>query len=451
MESIHSFDFFRLHFDENGNLQQPGEFDQLRQRAAALPATDAIFLAHGFRNDENDALGLYTDFLGTFRDHLNGGSFPALSGKKFVVAGVFWPSKKFQESFESEGAAQALDEEIARKQQLKAQLEDLKATVATDGQKPKLDRAIQLLDQLRDSKTAQDEFVSCVLSLVSHADPDPTEGLDRVLSTDGSVLLDKLRSPLKISTTTGTSDDGGALAADPVVTSGDGDGGTQSVGSFFAPVLDRVGQFLNMTTWYAMKARCGTVGAAGVAKSVRDLKQALPGIRVHLVGHSLGGRLMASCAKSLGQQPTLHPDSLTLLEAAFSHFGFSSNNGEGKAGFFRSVVDNAVVKGPFIATFSAQDTVVGNVYAIASRLAGDNTEAIGDANDMFGGIGRNGAQKTSEAVSEKLHAVGTPYTFQPGKIQCFDGSNGLIRDHGDVKNPVVTYAFASAVAATVPA
>src|SRR5262249_33920889 len=98
--------------------------------------------------------------------------------------------------------------------------------------------------------------------------------------------------------------------------------------------------------------------------------------------------------------------------------------------------------------FSAQDTVVGTVYAVASRLASDSLQAIGDANDPFGGIGRNGAQLTAEAVTSPLHEVGSGYQFQLSKINCLDGSGGRIKDHGDVTNPFVTYAVASAISET---
>jgi pimeloyl-ACP methyl ester carboxylesterase len=224
-------------------------------------------------------------------------------------------------------------------------------------------------------------------------------------------------------------------------------GTTEGVGSMFGSVFGGIGQFLNLTTWYVMKNRAGVVGAAGVAQAVRDLKTATPAVKIHLVGHSLGGRLMAGCAKSLAQTNS-HVESLSLLEAAFSHYGFSPNNGKGQAGFFRNVIDNKVVTGPFIATYSAQDTVVGTVYAVASRLASDSVQQVGDANDPYGGIGRNGAQKTAESVSGVLHAVGTPYQFQIPKVNCLDGSGGLIKDHGDVANAFVTYAFASVVSNT---
>ena len=209
----------------------------------------------------------------------------------------------------------------------------------------------------------------------------------------------------------------------------------------------RVGQLLNLTTWYMMKARCGTVGV-GVASAVRTLKSGRPTLKIHLVGHSLGARVMAAAAKALCSPPPVQPDSLTLLEAAFSHYGFSADNGHGSAGFFRDVIAKHVVKGPFVSTFSFQDTVVEKAYAIASRLASDNTEAVGDATDPFGGLGRNGTQKTTEAVVDVLHAPGTPYDFKPGVVNNLDGSGGLIKDHSDVTNATVTYAFASALART---
>ena len=111
-------------------------------------------------------------------------------------------------------------------------------------------------------------------------------------------------------------------------------------------------------------------------------------------------------------------------------------------------MDRKVVRGPLIATFSAKDTVVGKAYAIMSRLANDNVKAIGDENDEFGGIGRNGSQNAQQSVVEPLHQAGTAYAFSPGVIINLDGSKGLITSHGDVKNANVAYAFASAVART---
>ena len=154
---------------------------------------------------------------------------------------------------------------------------------------------------------------------------------------------------------------------------------------------------------------------------------------------------MAACAKALCDAPMYRPDSLMLLEAAFSHFGFSPDNGRGHAGFFRTVIEKQVVKGPFLSTFSTEDTVVGNAYAIMSRLAGDNTREIGDASDEFGGLGRNGPQRTTEIRNLPFRTPGTAYDYTTGIITNLDGSGGWIKNHSDVTNEAVTYAFASAI------
>ena len=448
MENIHGFDFFRLHYDADGKLEQSAEFDELKQHAEQ--ATDAIFLAHGFRNDEQDASSLYSGILDTLRGHFESGTLPSLGDRKVVVAGVYWPSKSFRETSETDGSgsAEALDEESAERAKVVAQLLDLKATVAAPEQKVQLDEAIALLGLVKESNEAQDRFTDCVLSLLKGTELDPTEGLDRICATNGSVLLRKLALPAILATSSPDGDEGRVTAIGESGMSFDGSGGAQGLGMAFGSIFGRIGTFLNLTTWYTMKHRCGVVGAAGVARDIRNLKVALPALRVHLVGHSLGGRLMAACAKALTDSPLQSVNSVSLLEAAFSHFGFSTNDGRGHVGFFRPVIEKKVVNGPLLATFSVQDTVVGRVYALASRLAGDTVEEIGDANDPYGGIGRNGAQKTVESRTERLHNVGTPYQFPPNMVLCLDGTGGLIKDHGDVRNATVTYAVASAIAAS---
>jgi hypothetical protein len=447
MQTIEGFDFFPLTFDRDGQLVSSSELHDLLATIGTAGATDAIFLAHGFRNSEREATMLYTNFLRNLRvdcgrDDLR----DSLGGRRIAVAGVFWPSKPFREVADlGEGGAQALGDELALRARVRAQLEQLRDEDAPPDRRPALDRAIELLPSLEQDPAAQDEFVSLVLSVLSGADGDKTEGLEQIRAQPGSELLGKLRVPIILPTSRDDDDEGGVAAAGRANLGG---GRVLAAGDVLRSVQGRVGQFLNLTTWYVMKERAGTVGAQGVAAALRQLKARHPGVKIHLVGHSLGARLMAAAVKALGSAPPLQPDSLMLLEGAFSHYGFSANNGHGVAGFFRDVVAQQIVKGPVVSTFSVQDTVVGYAYAIMSRLAGDNVKAVGDANDPFGGIGRNGTQKTQEAVNDVLHAPGVPYDLKLRVINNLDGSGGLIKDHGDVTNPVVTYAFASAMART---
>ena len=54
--------------------------------------------------------------------------------------------------------------------------------------------------------------------------------------------------------------------------------------------------------------------------------------------------------------------------------------------------------------------------------------------------------KTPEVATVPLHAAGTAYDYKANVINNLDGSGGLIKDHNDVTNGAVTYAFASAMA-----
>jgi hypothetical protein len=130
---------------------------------------------------------------------------------------------------------------------------------------------------------------------------------------------------------------------------------------------------------------------------------------------------------------------MTLLLAAFSHNGFS------KAGFFRDVVDRKRIGGPILITHTPNDKAVGLAYPLASRINGDKAMAFGDKNDVFGAIGRNGAQKmeAGEAVDGPLLAVGGDYAFQPGRFFNLEASR-FIRDHSDVTGKEICHAVRKA-------
>lgn len=438
MDNIAGFPFLALRFNDEGKVTDANTITEFVDAAGG--ATDVILLAHGFRNSEAEATGLYSNFLTNFRSALP--NFGNLAARGWLVGGVFWPSKAFKEAADlgQEGGVQSVDDAAAGEREVaREMLKDLKETVACNEQKPKLAEAEALLDHLDDSAENQNQFVNLVRSLLDDVDLDPTEAVGEFKAVSGSKLLETLQEPVLLPPNEEASDEGG-------VQSIDGDGTPQGVFSVVQSIFGAVGQFLNMTTWYVMKERSGTVGAAGVADVVRRLKQEHPAVRVHLVGHSLGGRLVTSCAKSLGTPGIV--DSLSLLEAAFSHYGFSSSL-KGQPGFFRDVFGQKVVKGPAIATYSAEDSVVGTAYALASRLAHDNVKAIGDENDEYGGIGRNGSQNFADAGRMLLHAPGVPYAaFPAGKLTNLNGSGGLIKNHGDVTNPAVAFAVATAISET---
>ncbi|QCB43334.1 hypothetical protein E5673_14780 [Sphingomonas sp. PAMC26645] len=194
---------------------------------------------------------------------------------------------------------------------------------------------------------------------------------------------------------------------------------------------------LNQATYFEMKARAGTIGAALAAVIDREVPQ---GVRVHLVGHSFGGRLVTSTASAM-RTPVR---SLSLLQAAFSHNAFGTGIGRRKIdGGFRRVVADGVVSGPIMVTHTRRDTAVGIFYAIASSVSGEiakgmvTSRLVGGPADLHGGLGANGAlaMNDGEAVVHVATVGETPdlVCAKVNNVLC----DAIIGGHSDVANPDV--------------
>ena len=88
-------------------------------------------------------------------------------------------------------------------------------------------------------------------------------------------------------------------------------------------------------------------------------------------------------------------------------------------------------------------------------MSGTVASAFGDANDKFGGLGRNGAQKLEpgEVVLgvDRLLAVGGTYSWQSGRFHNLEGSKYIIDSsggdaHGFVTGKEVAWAISRAMA-----
>ena len=135
------------------------------------------------------------------------------------------------------------------------------------------------------------------------------------------------------------------------------------------------------------------------------------------------------------------------MQGAFSHNGFSGGFPFGGAtgqGFFRAVVAERRIDGPIVVTHTANDRAVGVAYAIASRLAQQANADLGDAADVFGGIGRNGAVHTAESEAGTLLPPGERYRFRADTIHNLRADR-FVADHGDVTNPAVANALLAAI------
>jgi hypothetical protein len=456
METLDGFPYFEVQFTREGQVFEQREVDALFAGLAAEAPTDLLVFSHGWNNDIQEARELYRGWLRHLRAHLDAGTVPAVRDRRFAVLAVFWPSKKFTDRELIAGGAASVED--AAQAELAARLELLKGFFDHPEADARLDDAIRLVPRLENSEPAREEFGRLLASLAPPSSGGPqaedVDAGDRLSGWSGDELIRELAEPPALAAAPGDGFEGGAAGLDDVGGAGgmdefgggaaDGEGGAAGLGSMFGGLVDGARNLANLVTYYQMKNRAGTVGSLGVAPLLDAVGGRVPGLRVHLVGHSFGGRLVTATAAG-AKRPVA---SMTLLQAAFSHYGFADDyHGTGKPGFFRGVVAGGKVSGPVVITHTRRDSAVGLAYALASRLAGQHAAAVGDENDMFGGIGSNGAQDTPERVEGALLAPGAAYAFQPGRLHNLKG-DAFISGHSDVANPATTWAVLSAIATT---
>jgi hypothetical protein len=231
-------------------------------------------------------------------------------------------------------------------------------------------------------------------------------------------------------------------------------GGAASFRDLLGGIKSGFLHLLNYATYYLMKARAGDVGVKGVAPLILKLRGSRQDLRIHMIGHSFGCRLVAAAVNALSEQEQFRPDTVMLLQGAFSHNGFALE-GQVERGAFRDVIDKKKVRGPIVITHTRNDQAVGTAYPIASRINGVVAAALGDENDIYGGMGSNGAQTkdtTPERLMGTLLPVGQSYPFASGvkpSTPCNLKADEFIKGHSDIQKPEVAYALT--VAMTAPA
>jgi hypothetical protein len=439
MNNIAGIPYIAAHFDQDGA--------PLNEQQVTLPAgtTDVIVMSHGWNNTDEQAEQLYSELFTNFAAVAP----DQLQKKKLAIVGVIWPSKKFTDVVEAAVAEQAggggagfgtssaaADETIKAKLDLIAQMFDSKAA-------KNIQAAKDQLGKLDSDPAARKRFVDELRSLLDPSAAHEEDNSTLFFKLDGAVMLEKLKTPTPLVSGGGGGGGAASLGAHPTATLA---GGAAGLGDIFSGIKAGAIRFLNYFTYYEMKKRAGTVGQNGVGPMLDRLAGKVQ--RIHLVGHSFGGRVVtaASMASTTDKLQTM-----SLLQTAFSHNGFSRSMN----GFFRSVVNKQRVKGPILVTYTPNDRAVGIAYPTASRLSGTVASAFGDKDDKFGGLGRNGAQKMEprEVVQgvDRLLAVGGSYAWQPGCFHNLESSKYIVDPkggdaHGFVTGKEVAWAISRAIA-----
>ena len=441
MTELSGFPYYEVQFTKAGTAHDAAEVAALTRPLAGGEATDLVVLAHGWNNDMDDARGLYRAFAERMRAVLDSGKVPAAGPRKFAIVGVLWPSKKFAEKDLTAGGAAGLSGQGSQAT-LTRQVDDLIGVFSSPEADTALALARSLVPKLKDSPLAREQFADLIRSILPHEAAEGAEEDESQIffTLTGGQVMTRLGQPLPSRPTFS----GGAAATGGARP---GQGGTAGLGEFFSGVNAAARNLLNFATFYQMKERAGTIGVEGLNPLLRSIRAQQPGLRMHLVGHSFGARLVTTTTAGRDGDPGLHPDSLTLLQGAFSHNGFADKFDGSRNGAFRRVLTDRLVRGPIVVTNTGNDTAVGVAYPLASLISGQDTSHVGDRNDPFGGLGRNGAQHTPEASEGSLLGVGGTYDFASGKVYNLNADR-IIKNHSDICHDEVAYAMFAALAAS---
>ena len=410
-----------------------GADDQQLADALALVtdsrATDVLILSHGWNNDMAAARRLYD----RIRTNLVS-VVPRSSSSRLVVLGVLWPSVRWADDDQIAGGGVSVDDE------------ELQLAAAIDAAVDDADIAAQLREAMSDLDTAEGRahFVTSARSLLSGSAAAVTDDEDGVPTTlvdsEPEEVFQAVRDAVLMEEESVAPAPPGADLPPGVAPDLLTDQGTRGAGLFGMSWTSLARQVLNTFTYYTMKARAGDVGTRGVAPIIDRLNAMPTAPRVHLAGHSFGARVVAAAATAASSPIA----SMTLLQGAFSHYGFTTNYAHtGNDGAFVSALAGGQLQGPLVITHTHNDKAVGLAYAIASRLARQSGAGLGDRSDLYGGIGANGSVGTDATEATLLDRDGT-YTFSPRQIHNLLADE-YIQGHSDVTNPEVVNALAQAM------
>jgi hypothetical protein len=377
--------YWELPFDADGD-PDPGRRDRLLAEVTDRGVRDLVFLSHGWNSDRSAATRLCSHFFEPFPE------LAPMAGLGYV--GVVWPSMRFSDEpipdFPRAVAAELPPRPVLDKDTRHALLETFpgRATV--------IDRLARLLDQQPRAEAELEEFGRLVRMLVEVVPPGPqalfaadtlAEGVPQdepeILAGSAAAVCEEFAQAL-----THLESPGGAE-------------------EFTIPnPWDGAHELLRQGTYYAMKRRAGTVGERGLGRVVGQLAQAAPGVRVHLVGHSFGARLVSFALRGL-PQGVRTVKSVTLLQGAFSHYAFATRlPHDARAGGVLQGQQNRV-DGPLVCCYSSHDSALGTLYPLASRMAGDaqGVTAFDIGRTLgakWGAMGHDGVQAVPGTASVKL-------------------------------------------------
>jgi hypothetical protein len=423
-------DHWEVGFDEHGKASQ-SDVDKLLRELPGRDLSDLFVFSHGWNNDRRQAARLYELYFGQVPGLLARGGSAARAG----WLGVVWPSKRWADEPEPAAAADgggaaglgdSAADGVGPPPPDPVLVEDLKDVFEGAERRAALDELARLLEERPEDPAALARFQALMKELAGQPDAGPAgedQGELALLEDDPEEVFGRF--------------------ADAVPQTGEG--GAAGLGDTFGRLWNGAKEALRQLTYFEMKKRAGVVGKEGLGPLLGRIHQADPDVRVHLIGHSFGARLVSFALAGLPDPASSPVKSLYLLQGAFSHFAFADAlpMDRSRGGALKGMA--ARVDGPLVASFSVHDTAVGKLYPLASLSSRDDAAGLEDRLYRWGGIGHDGAQAVDAAVTP-LAPVGTGYPFQRGRFLNLDGNAVINRGqppsgaHSDIFHPELVWA-----------
>ncbi|WP_154402072.1 alpha/beta fold hydrolase [Ornithinimicrobium cavernae] len=412
-----------IRFDPQGVCSSPASLAHLLD--ASREATDVFLFSHGWNNDWAAATRNYTRFIDEFNQQYAAQWHPPGRDYRPVLVGVHWPSTSLV--LPSERGPRIAGEPEA---DVAGGVEELRVDLLAqhldaDGAA----RVYDLADRPEISLSEATELAVLIApALAGHDDEVPGgDGPDSVPDPEELVRLWAAMPPAE---EPAPGERGGFVPDAP--------GGQQTPET--AGLLDRLNprNIIRSATVLLMKDRAGRVGGAGVRTMLHGILGAATDSRVHLVGHSYGGKVVLS-ALAHGAAPARPVESVLLLQPATSAKCFA-DPGDGKpAGGYRPALDRT--RQPLMTTFSSHDVPLTKLFHFAARRASDTREAvIAGGLSEYAALGGFGPQDTSSVTV--VDALTAPQRYDlPDTRLLAVRSDEVISGHGDVQNPATAWAL----------
>jgi hypothetical protein len=425
------FPWYIMPFDKNGVGQAPLTRKHLVEAVANGGFTDVFLFSHGWNNDWKDASSLYEGFVAGYQKLRQERGLGYPRAFRPLLIGIFWPSTALVLPWEAgpKFAADADDQD----QQVELERSEV-STVAEALDPATVERFYDLVQQGALPEAESRELAEIVAPIYASR-ADELAGAEAAPSADE--ILEVWRAAGKI----GASED----------TSGEiGEPGAPAGGPAAAGLLDVLDprNLVRVATVWQMKDRAGVVGARGVSPLLREILQRTGGdTRIHLIGHSYGGKVMLSALCS-GTGLPRRVNSVLLLQPAVSCLCFSATGAaHGKPGGYHDAPNR--VEQPILTTFSSHDVPLTQVFHLAVRRKADLGETFigGAPPSRYAALGGYGPAEADAAQTIEMPVPESPYPLAPGgpRILGLRGDK-QIKGHGDISKPATWWALYCQVA-----